>query len=73
MEETTTKLSKIYFFANFETDFADIMRQVPAPCALWLKIFSHRKVKLVDEYLFEGIQIVLLVEESAHFEPKNII
>ena len=39
----------------------------------WLKIFSHRKVKLVDEYLFEGIQIVLLVEESAHFEPKNII
>ena len=24
MKETTTKLSKIYFFANFETDFADI-------------------------------------------------
>ena len=24
MKETTTKLSQIYFFANFETDFADI-------------------------------------------------
>ncbi|MBQ3845672.1 MAG: hypothetical protein II817_11990 [Bacteroidales bacterium] len=24
MKETTTKLSKIYFFSNFETDFADI-------------------------------------------------
>ena len=24
MKETTTKLTKIYFFANFETDFADI-------------------------------------------------
>ena len=37
------------------------------------EILPHGKVKLVDEYLFEGIQIVLLVEESAHFEPKNII
>lgn len=31
------------------------------------EILPHGKVKLVDEYLFEGIQIVLLVEDEHRF------
>jgi len=29
-----------------------------------LKIFSYRKLKLVDEYLLEGIEIVLFEENK---------
>ena len=36
-----------------------------------LKILFYRKLKLVDEYLFKGIQIILLVEDKHSFFIVN--
>ena len=37
---------------------------MPAPFVDSLKILSYRELELVDENLFEGIDIVLLVEDK---------
>ena len=39
-------------------------------CCRQSEILPHGKVKLVDEYLLEGIQIVLLVEDK-HCHPTE--
>lgn len=59
---TCDECNDMWFYSN---DSKQILNRFECSKNLsQLKILSHRKLILLDEYLFEGVDVVLLVEDE---------